>query len=89
MICPIGGAIGIVVGCVGGIAAANYIGASAVPSVKSILISLGFSMAIGVFSVIIRQIRQPNSTRSMHLDMSKDNDCKNIGFRICLCYNKV
>jgi putative ABC transport system permease protein len=49
VICLIGGAIGIVVGCVGGIAAANYIGASAVPSVKSILISLGFSMAIGVF----------------------------------------
>ena len=49
VICLIGGAIGIVVGCVGCIAAANYIGASAVPSVKSILISLGFSMAIGVF----------------------------------------
>lgn len=49
VICLIGGAIGILIGCIGGIAAANYIGASAVPSVKSILISLGFSMAIGVF----------------------------------------
>ena len=49
VICLIGGAIGIIVGCIGGIAAANYIGASAVPSVRSILISLGFSMAIGVF----------------------------------------
>ena len=49
VICVIGGAIGIVLGCVGGVAAANFIGASAVPSVKSILISLGFSMAIGVF----------------------------------------
>lgn len=49
VICVIGGAIGIVVGCVGGVAAANFIGASAVPSIKSILISLGFSMAIGVF----------------------------------------
>ena len=49
VICIIGGAIGILIGCIGGIAAANYIGASAVPSVKSILISLGFSMAIGVF----------------------------------------
>lgn len=49
VICIIGGAIGIVVGCIGGVAAANYVGATAVPSVKSILISLGFSMAIGVF----------------------------------------
>lgn len=49
VICIIGGAIGILLGCVGGIAAANYIGASAVPSIKSILVSLGFSMAIGVF----------------------------------------
>lgn len=49
VICLIGGAIGIIVGCIGGIAAANYIGASVVPSVRSILISLGFSMAIGVF----------------------------------------
>ncbi len=49
VICIIGGAIGIVVGCAGGIAAADFLGASAVPSVKSILISLGFSMAIGVF----------------------------------------
>ncbi len=49
VICIIGGAIGIALGCVGGIAAAKYIGANAVPSIKSILISLGFSMAIGVF----------------------------------------
>jgi putative ABC transport system permease protein len=49
VICLIGGAIGIAVGCAGGIAAANYVGASATPSLKSILISLGFSMAIGVF----------------------------------------
>ena len=49
VICIIGGAIGIVLGCVGGITAAKMIGANAVPSIKSILISLGFSMAIGVF----------------------------------------
>ena len=49
VICIIGGAIGIVLGCAGGITAAKIIGANAVPSIKSILISLGFSMAIGVF----------------------------------------
>lgn len=49
VICIIGGAIGIVIGCLGGMAAANYVGASATPSLRSILISLGFSMAIGVF----------------------------------------
>ena len=49
VICIIGGAIGIVIGCLGGIAAADYVGASATPSLRSILISLGFSMAIGVF----------------------------------------
>lgn len=49
VICIIGGFIGIIVGCAGGIAAANFIGANATPSIQSILISLGFSMAIGVF----------------------------------------
>jgi putative ABC transport system permease protein len=49
VICIIGGIIGIIIGCVGGIAAANYVGASATPSLRSILISLGFSMAIGIF----------------------------------------
>lgn len=49
VICIIGGTIGIVLGCIGGIAAANFVGASATPSLRSIVISLGFSMAIGVF----------------------------------------
>lgn len=49
VICIIGGIIGIVLGCIVGMAAASVAGVSAVPSVKSILISLGFSMAIGIF----------------------------------------
>ena len=49
VICLIGGAIGIIVGCIGGIAAANYIGASAVPSVRSILISLDFPWQLASF----------------------------------------
>lgn len=49
VICIIGGIIGILLGCAVGMAAAAYVGVSVIPSLKSILISLGFSMAIGVF----------------------------------------
>lgn len=49
VICIVGGIIGIILGCIVGVAAASYAGVSATPSVKSIFISLGFSMAIGVF----------------------------------------
>lgn len=49
VICLIGGLIGIVLGVVLGMAAADLLGASATPSVGSILLSLGFSMAIGIF----------------------------------------
>ncbi len=49
VICLVGGLIGIVLGVILGMGAANLLGASATPSVGSILLSLGFSMAIGVF----------------------------------------
>lgn len=49
VICIVGGIIGIILGCIVGVAAASYAGVSASPSVDSIFISLGFSMAIGVF----------------------------------------
>lgn len=49
VICLIGGFIGIVLGVVMGISAANLLGAAATPSVESILLSLCFSMAIGIF----------------------------------------
>ena len=49
VICIIGGIFGIILGCIVGMAAAAYVGVSVVPSIKSILISLGFSMAIGIF----------------------------------------
>lgn len=49
VICIVGGIIGIILGCIVGVAAAGYAGVSAAPSVRSIFISLGFSMAIGVF----------------------------------------
>lgn len=49
VICLIGGFIGIVLGVALGIGAANLLGAAATPSVESILLSLCFSMAIGIF----------------------------------------
>ena len=49
VICLVGGLIGIVLGVVLGMSAANLLGASATPSMGSILLSLGFSMAIGIF----------------------------------------
>lgn len=49
VICIIGGIIGIILGIIMGIVAANLMEAPAAPSVGSILLSLTFSMAIGVF----------------------------------------
>ena len=47
--CLIGGAIGVVVGIGGGVLASNLLGYPARPSIPGIIISLIFSMAIGVF----------------------------------------
>lgn len=49
VICLIGGIIGIVLGVAMGMTAAKLLGAAATPSVRSILLSLCFSMAIGIF----------------------------------------
>lgn len=49
VICMIGGIFGIILGIVLGITFANYLGTAAVPSLESIIISLSFSMAIGIF----------------------------------------
>jgi putative ABC transport system permease protein len=49
VICVIGGIIGIILGILLGTAASSLLGTSAKPSIESILISLTFSMAIGVF----------------------------------------
>ncbi len=49
VVCLIGGIIGIILGSIMGVAFANYLGTPAVPSVDSIILSLSFSMAIGVF----------------------------------------
>lgn len=49
VICLIGGFIGIVLGVLLGVGAANLLGTAATPSAESILLSLGFSMAIGIF----------------------------------------
>lgn len=49
VICIIGGIIGIILGCIVGMAAAAYVRVSTVPSLRSICISLGFSMAISIF----------------------------------------
>jgi len=49
VICIIGGIIGITIGVTAGILLANVLGTPATPSVFSIVLSLSFSMAIGVF----------------------------------------
>lgn len=49
VICVIGGIIGIILGCALGMGAATLVGGSAAPSIKGIVISLSFSMAIGLF----------------------------------------
>ena len=49
VICIIGGIIGIILGVIMGVVAANLMNAPASPSVESILISLTFSMGIGIF----------------------------------------
>lgn len=49
IICLIGGAIGVVLGIGGGVLASNLLGYPASPSIQGIIISLLFSMTIGVF----------------------------------------
>lgn len=49
IICMIGSIIGILLRVTAGIAAAKMLGSVARPSGESILLSLGFSMAIGIF----------------------------------------
>ncbi|MDR1495636.1 MAG: ABC transporter permease [Clostridiales Family XIII bacterium] len=47
--CLVGGIIGIIFGSALGVFAANLLGTQATPSVGTILLATGFSMAIGVF----------------------------------------
>lgn len=49
VICLIGGIIGVIVGVFAGTMLANYLDAPASPSAQSIILSLTFSMAIGIF----------------------------------------
>lgn len=49
VICIIGGILGIILGLILGTAGANMLGYSATPSIGSIVFSVGFSIAIGVF----------------------------------------
>ena len=49
VICIIGGIIGIIIGVTAGVLLANALGTPAVPSIFSIVLSISFSMAIGVF----------------------------------------
>lgn len=49
IICLIGGIIGVIIGVAGGILGANALGSPARPSISSIVLAVGFSMAIGVF----------------------------------------
>ncbi len=49
IMCLLGGIIGVILGVAGGVLASDLMGAMAKPSVGSILLSLGFSLAIGVF----------------------------------------
>ena len=49
IMCLLGGIIGVILGVAGGILASDLMGAMAKPSAGSIVLSLGFSLAIGVF----------------------------------------
>ena len=49
IICLIGGAIGVVLGVTAGILLSKLLGYPASPSISAIIISLGFSMSIGIF----------------------------------------
>lgn len=49
VICLIGGIIGIILGVIMGMVLAKAVGTPASPSISSILLSLGFSSAIGIF----------------------------------------
>lgn len=49
IICIIGGFFGIVLGTVIGLIGSNLLNAMTLPSVKSIIIAVGFSMLIGIF----------------------------------------
>ncbi len=49
VLCLVGGIIGIFVGCTIGMLAARQMGADAYPPIRGIILSVAFSMAIGVF----------------------------------------
>ena len=49
IICLIGGIFGVILGIIGGIVASSLLGYPAQPSISSIIISLLFSMSIGIF----------------------------------------
>ena len=49
VICVIGGIIGIILGCALGMTAAALMKCTVAPSIKGIIISLSFSMGIGLF----------------------------------------
>ncbi len=49
VLCMVGGFIGILVGIAIGLIASNQMGYSAYPSIEGIVLSVGFSMAIGIF----------------------------------------
>lgn len=49
ILCLLGGVIGVILGVAGGVLVSDLMGAMATPSLGSIALSLGFSLAIGVF----------------------------------------
>ena len=49
IICLIGGMLGLILGITAGMALSNYLGYPAMPSISGIIISIGFSMGIGLF----------------------------------------
>ena len=49
IICLMGGAIGVALGIISGIAASTYMGYPTFPSFDAIIIALSFSVAVGLF----------------------------------------
>lgn len=71
LLCLIGGILGIVVGLILGAIAASILGYSATAPVAAMIISVAFSMVIGISSAIIRQGKQQSWIRSKHCVTNK------------------
>lgn len=89
IICLIGGAIGILLGIGLGNIAGAIVGTMAPPSLGSIVLAVGFSMGIGIFSAITPQTVQQSWTPSRLSDMNDNKGCCNCAAALLFVQIKV